>query len=90
MHWLVESAFKVARLLLFLAPALSGLSSLVVAKSTDDVVSLKNGDHLTGEIKSLEHGELTFKCAYMAGSVKPDWAQVVRSDRHNFSQRQAY
>ena len=78
MHWLVESLFRAARSLICLAAVLSGLSSLVVAKSTDDLVIFKNGDRLTGEIKSLEHGELTFKCAYMVDPVSLDWARVVQ------------
>ena len=78
MLWLVEPLSRVARSLIFLATAFIGLSSLVVAKSTDDIVILKNGDHLTGEIKALEHGELTFKCAYIVDPMNLDWAQVAR------------
>ena len=49
-------------ILLYMAPSL--------AKRTDDVVVLKNGDHLTGEIKSLQRGELRFKSSYMAEAVR--------------------
>ena len=55
---------------------LSGLT--VVAKSTDDVVTLRNGDRITGEIKRLQHGELEFKASYMAESVLLDWTKVAR------------
>lgn len=48
------------------------------AKSDDDVVVLKNGDRLTGEIKGLERGELKIKADYMAESVRLDWARVER------------
>ena len=48
------------------------------AKATDDVVVLKNGDRLTGEIKSLQRGELRFKAGYMAEAVRLDWSQVER------------
>jgi len=46
------------------------------AKHKDDVVILKNGDRLTGEIKSLQRGELRFKSSYMAEAVRLDWARV--------------
>ena len=48
------------------------------AKRKDDVVTLKNGDRLTGEIKGLQRGELTFKADYMAEAVNLDWARVER------------
>src|SRR5262245_14445362 len=43
---------------------------------SDDVVILKNGDRLTGEIKSLQRGELRFKASYMAESVRLDWTKI--------------
>jgi len=49
-----------------------------IAKNTDDVVVLKNGDRLTGEIKGLQSGELRFKSDYMAEAVRLDWAKVQR------------
>src|ERR1044071_5935989 len=48
------------------------------AKSTDDVVVLKNGDRMTGEIKKLQRGELVFKASYMADAVRLDWSKVAR------------
>jgi hypothetical protein len=50
------------------------------AKRNDDVVILKNGDRLTGEIKSLQRGELNFKASYMAEAVRLDWSRVERLD----------
>jgi putative salt-induced outer membrane protein YdiY len=52
--------------------------SSVQAKHVDDVVILKNGDRLTGEIKGLQRGELKFKASYMAEAVRLDWARVDR------------
>jgi len=49
-----------------------------IAKNVDDVVVLKNGDRLTGEIKGLQSGELRFKSDYMAEAVRLDWARVER------------
>lgn len=61
-------------LLLFVAIVVC--SSHAFAKRKDDVVILKNGDRMTGEIKSLQQGELRFKAGYMADSVRLDWTQV--------------
>jgi putative salt-induced outer membrane protein YdiY len=52
--------------------------STAQAKHVDDVVILKNGDRLTGEIKGLQRGELKFKASYMAEAVRLDWARVER------------
>jgi Protein of unknown function, DUF481 len=46
--------------------------------AADDVVVMRNGDRFTGEIKSLEHGELVFKAGYMTDSVRLDWKEVER------------
>ena len=62
--------------LIFLLVAVCAASAL--AKRVDDVVILKNGDRLTGEIKSLQRGELRFKADYMAEAVRLDWARVER------------
>ena len=48
------------------------------AKNVDDVVVLKNGDRLTGEIKGLQRGELRIKADYMAEAVRLDWSKVER------------
>jgi len=53
-------------------------TSTVIAKNVDDVVILKNGDRLTGEIKGLQSGELRVKADYMAEAVRLDWARVER------------
>jgi hypothetical protein len=49
-----------------------------LAKDVDDVVVLRNGDRLTGEIKGLQRGELRIKSDYMAEAVRLDWAKVER------------
>ena len=48
----------------------------VFAKRKDDVVVLKNGDRLTGEIKKIQHGTLYFKPGYALESLEIDWARV--------------
>lgn len=49
-----------------------------IAKNVDDVVVLKNGDRMTGEIKGLQSGELRFKADYMAEAVRLDWSKIER------------
>ena len=53
-------------------------ASTTFAKHTDDLVVLKNGDRLTGEIKGLQRGELRVKADYMAEAVRLDWARIER------------
>lgn len=52
----------------------------LLAKRKDDVIVLKNGDKITGEIRKLAKGVLYFKASYMAETVQLDWAQVARLD----------
>jgi hypothetical protein len=53
------------------------LSALTATAKNEDVVVLKNGDRMTGEIKGLQRGELRFKSDYMAESVRLDWSKVA-------------
>lgn len=53
-------------------------TSAAGAANKDDVVVLKNGDRLTGEIKGLQRGELRIKADYMAEAVRLDWARIER------------
>jgi Protein of unknown function, DUF481 len=48
------------------------------AKNDDDVVILKNGDRVTGEIKGLQRGEFKIKADYMAEAVRLDWTRIER------------
>jgi putative salt-induced outer membrane protein YdiY len=41
-----------------------------------DLVIMKNGDRLTGQVKKLENGILYFKVDYVADSIRLDWLQV--------------
>lgn len=60
------------------------LHSSVVAKRKDDVVVLHNGDRMTGEVKSLDHGILSFKADYMAEAVRLDWKRVARVESKDY------
>src|SRR5262249_5208959 len=44
-----------------------------------DVIVMKNGDRLSGEIKRIEHGLLYFETSYVSGEVVAvDWLQVEK------------
>ncbi len=58
--------------------ALICVHASALAKRKDDVVILFNGDRMTGEIKSLEQGVLSFKADYMSDAVRLDWKRVAR------------
>ena len=62
--------------LIFFLNLLLALTAL--GKNVDDVVVLKNGDRMTGEIKGLQSGELRIKSDYMAEAVRLDWSKVER------------
>ena len=54
------------------------LASTALAKNVDDLVVLKNGDRMTGEIKGLQSGEFRIKSDYMAEAVRLDWSKIDR------------
>ena len=51
-------------------------ASSLLAKRNDDRVVLKNGDHITGEIKKIERGTLYFKPGYALEDIQIDWTKV--------------
>jgi hypothetical protein len=53
------------------------LAGPVFGKHKDDVVVMKNGDRMTGEIRRMENGLLHFKSSYMNSSVLLDWNEVA-------------
>jgi len=55
-------------LLLLIAPAF--------ARESTDVIVMKNGDHLTGEIKGLNQGVLYISMSYILGTSDVQWSQV--------------
>jgi Protein of unknown function, DUF481 len=57
-------------LLLFAAPLL--------ARESTDVIVMKNGDHLTGEVKGLDAGVLYVSMSYILGTSSLDWSKVAR------------
>ena len=51
-------------------------TTLLEARDKTDIVSLKNGDRVTGEIKELQRGKLTVKTNSM-GTVSIEWKDVI-------------
>ncbi len=52
------------------------LLNLPALAKGSDVVIMKNGDRLTGEVKKLESGVLYIDMPYVSGSIGLDWSQV--------------
>jgi putative salt-induced outer membrane protein YdiY len=48
------------------------------AQQRPDIVIMKNGDRLSGEIKKLESGYLEIDMPYVVDPIKVDWLQVER------------
>jgi hypothetical protein len=63
--------------LLFFTVMLSLMSTPLLARDKTDVVILKNGDHVTGEIKALARGKLSLSTDSM-GTVSIEWEDVER------------
>lgn len=47
-----------------------------LARESTDVIVMKNGDHLTGEIKGLNQGVLYISMKYILGTSDVQWSQV--------------
>lgn len=50
------------------------------ARRSNDVVLLHNGDRITGEIRSLQDGNLTIQPTYARDAVVIDWSEIDRID----------
>jgi hypothetical protein len=48
------------------------------ARESTDIVIMKNGDHLTGEVKGLNGGVLYVSMSYILGTSSLDWSKVAR------------
>ena len=60
-----------ARILLLLL-----LTAPLLARDSTDVIVMKNGDHLTGEIKGLSQGVLYISMQYILGTSQVQWSKV--------------
>ena len=54
------------------------LATPVFARESTDVIVMKNGDHLTGEIKGLNAGVLYMSMQYILGTSSVEWSKVAR------------
>jgi hypothetical protein len=60
-----------------LLPAFCLLLASPVFAAKSDIVELRNGDHITGEVKSLNRGILEFSTDHM-GTINIEWHSVAR------------
>jgi len=74
---------------LLAAALLAWPSTPAIAAPRTDVLVLVNGDHITGEIKSLQHNQLKFKTDHM-GTVYVEWDKVaqLQSDQYLLLERE--
>jgi hypothetical protein len=54
------------------------LATQLFARDSTDVVIMKNGDRLTGEVKGLDAGILYVSMKYILGTSSLDWSKVER------------
>jgi Protein of unknown function, DUF481 len=53
------------------------LATPLFARESTDVIVMKNGDHLTGEIKGLNAGVLYMSMPYILGTSSVEWSNVA-------------
>ena len=53
------------------------LAATLFARESTDVIVMKNGDHLTGEIKGLNAGVLYISMKYILGTSSVQWSEVA-------------
>src|SRR5689334_20608401 len=53
------------------------LAELLFSREKTDVIVMNNGDHLTGEIKSLNSGVLYLSLDYVDGTISVEWSKVA-------------
>jgi hypothetical protein len=61
----------------WVALALLAFTGVCSAREKKDVLIMKNGDHITCEIKRLQKGYLYINLAYGDGTVSIDWTKVA-------------
>ena len=61
-----------------LSVALLLVAAPLLARDSTDVIVMKNGDHLTGEVKGLDAGVLYVSMSYILGTSSLDWSKVAR------------
>ena len=82
---IAELARSIPRVSASLFVALFLVAGLAHAADKTDVVTLVNGDRLTGEIKGLEQGKLSFKTD-AAGTIAIEWDKVATLQTNQYLQ----
>ena len=82
-HTLSEFSVKPNLFCTIICLLLYALSFQVEANAKTDVVTLYNGDHVTGEVKSLESGILRLSTDSM-GTVKIEWQDIALLESDHF------
>jgi len=54
------------------------LAAPLFARESTDVIVMKNGDHITGEVKCLNGGVLYVGLSYVIQTLSVDWSKVAR------------
>src|SRR5271167_353543 len=62
--------------LIFLLAALIACLCSPAQAQRKDVIIMNNGDHFTGQVKSLQNGLLYVETDYVSGKIGLDWNQV--------------
>ena len=70
-----RGAFTKSRALLFTCMLLA--AAPVFARKSTDVIVMKNGDRMTGQVKSLNAGILSVSLDYVNGTISVDWSEVA-------------
>jgi hypothetical protein len=66
--------------LIFFGSVLFLITTPVLAREHTDVIVMKNGDRLTGQVKGFRTGVLYFDLDYVDGTVSVQWSKVARLD----------
>src|SRR4051812_29224174 len=72
----VVLATECRRKVILVFTSVTFLACSALARSKTDVIVMKNGDRITGEVKKLENGVLRVDLDYVDGSVSIDWLKV--------------
>src|SRR5438046_3108321 len=59
------------------------LAASAVARDKTDIITMNNGDRMTGEIKELNAGVLYVDIAYIDGTMSIQWSRVARLESQN-------
>lgn len=75
---------RVRLCLVFLLPFLGLHTVHAESRRSDDKIIMRNGDQLSGEIRSMFHGKLVVRLSYALDDLVLDWSAIesIHSDQH--------